>query len=100
MKISLLVAILFLTIFSVETGLQNNFPSLDHYIIRAFKRMINLTRNAYFEKRIINEIQTLKMAIKREKHLLRLKVENEIYLKFLVTNSSIFKDFLTMRFLK
>ena len=98
MKISILVAIIFLTIFSVETVFKNNFSNLD--VPKAFKRMNYLTNDKYFEKKIINEIKTLKMAIKREKYLLRSKVENEIYLKFLVTNSSIFKDFLTMRFLK
>ena len=97
MKISILVAIIFLSIFSVETGFENNFSNLDLYVPKAFKRM---TRNTYFEKRILNDIKTLELAIKREKYLLRLKIENEIYLKFLVTNSSIFKDFLTMRFLK
>ena len=68
--------------------------------IITFKRLVNSAlRNSYYEKRLkVPSLEFLREKVREEKKNLRLKLQNDIYLKYLATNSSIFRDFLPMRF--
>jgi hypothetical protein len=68
--------------------------------IITFKRMVNSAlKNSYYEKRLkVPRLEFLREKVREEKENLRLKLQNDIYLKYLATNNSIFRDFLPMRF--
>ena len=73
--------------------------SMDLKNQKYFKRN-TILRNTFYEKKLKsdNNLNNLREKLFKEKQHLREKLENVFYLKFLARNSSIFRDFLPIRF--